>query len=86
MSKPKYSDASRANDYKALFASPLGQRVLTDILVKGNVFSPISGATHDECMRMEGARHLALHISSFINFDASKFADQHQMTQEIPFE
>ena len=83
MSKAKYDDTARANDYKALFASPLGQRVLTDILIKGNVFSPIKGATHDDCMRMEGGRHLALHIASFINFDASKFSDQHAMTQEI---
>lgn len=80
LKKPKaITDETRANDYKALFGTPLGQRVLTDILVKGNVFSPIRHPDPKECDRMEGARQLALHISSFIDFDSSKFSDQHQL-------
>lgn len=80
MKKPKtITDETRASDYKALFGTSLGQRVLTDILIKGNVFSPIKHSDPKECDRMEGARQLALHISSFIDFDASKFSDQHQI-------
>ena len=80
MKKPKtITDETRANDYKALFSTPLGQRVLTDIFVKANVFSPIRHPDSRECDRMEGARQLALHIASFIDFDATKFSDQHQL-------
>ena len=79
MKKKAYTDESRATDYKALFGTPLGQRVLTDIFIKGNVFSPIRHPDPSECLRMEGARQLALHMASFIDFNASKFSDQHQL-------
>ena len=70
-----YTDKMRATDYKVVFGSDTGRKVLTDIMVKGNVFQPISIADPIEAARLEGARHLALHIASFIKFDASKFID-----------
>ena len=79
----QYTDQQRANDYKAIFGSPVGQKVLTDILMKANVFSPIQPTEPLVAARMEGARHLALHIASFIRFDAGEFVQAWQSTKDI---
>lgn len=78
----KYTDAMRANDYKVTFGSDTGRKVLTDILIKGNVYQPILTSDPIEAARQEGARHLALHIASFIKFDASKFIDTWSAPEE----
>lgn len=75
MARKPYNDVSRVIDYRAVFGTDTGRRVLTDILVKGNVFAPIVPTDPIAAARMEGARHLALHIASFIKFDASSFMD-----------
>lgn len=72
--RKRYTDRERAVDYKNVFGTPEGQRVLTDIMHKGGLFTP-NEATGEQAHRIEGARHLALHISSFVRFDASKFID-----------
>lgn len=77
-----YTDEERSNDYKVVFGSPMGRRVLTDILVKGNVFGPIAHPDVNECLRMEGARALALHIASFDRFDADKFRQSWRQPKE----
>jgi hypothetical protein len=66
----KYTDAMRAVDYKVTFGTETGRKVLTDIMLKGNVWNPIMASDPIEAARQEGARHLALHIASFIKFDA----------------
>jgi len=76
-----YSDKQRQADYKVIFGTPLGRKVLTDILIKGNVFTPVN-APGEEAHRQEGARQLALHIASFVRFDADKFADHWQSPED----
>lgn len=78
-----YTDQQRSNDYKVVFGSPIGQKVLTDILMKANVFTPIIPTDPIEAARMEGARHLALHVASFIRFNSDKFVQTWQQTEEI---
>ena len=68
-----YTDEQRAIDYKVVFGTPDGRRVLTDILIKGHVWMPITTTDPIEAARVEGARQLALHIASFDRFDADKF-------------
>ena len=68
-----YTDEQRAIDYKLVFGTPDGRRVLTDILIKGNAFHPVATTDQVEANRAEGARHLALHIASFVRFDADTF-------------
>lgn len=77
-----YSDKQRQADYKVVFDTPLGRKVLTDILVKANVFQAITHPDPGECQRMEGARTLALHIASFVRFDADKFLDRWKAPEE----
>lgn len=78
-----YTDQQRANDYKTVFGSPIGKKVLTDILMKANLFSPIQPTDPVVAARMEGARHLALHIASFIRFDANEFVQSWKQTEEV---
>jgi len=79
----KYTDEQRAIDYKLVFGTPDGERVLTDIMVKASVFKPIAHVDPIECARMEGARALALHIASFKRFDAKSFLDSWKAPEEI---
>ena len=78
----KYTDSMRANDYKVVFGTDTGRKVLTDILLKGNVFNAIEAPDPIEAARMEGARHLALHIASFVKFDADKFIQTWKAPEE----
>jgi hypothetical protein len=79
----KYTDIERANDYKIVFGTPVGNKVLTDILTKANVFTPIADPDPVSAARMEGARHLALHIASFLKFDADRFIDAWKAPEEV---
>lgn len=79
----KYTDAQRTADYKTVFGSPLGMKVLTDIMDKASVFRPIIHASRSERDRMEGARALALHISEFVKFDAKSFMDAWKRPEEV---
>lgn len=78
----KYTDAQRANDYAVVFGGPLGEKVLTDILVKAMVFAPIVTNDPIAAARCEGARELALHIASFKRFDASRFMQAWKSPEE----
>jgi hypothetical protein len=77
-----YTDKERSDDYKIVFGTPTGRKVLTDILNKGNVFAPIVATDPVAAANMEGARHLALHIASFIKFDADRFIDTWKAPEE----
>ena len=79
----QYTDQQRSNDYKVVFGSPIGQKVLTDILMKANVFSPITSTDPIACAQMEGARHLALHIASFIRFNSDQFVKSWKQVEEV---
>jgi hypothetical protein len=79
----KYTDAQRANDYKIVFGSPVGEKVLTDILVKAHVFKPVIPTDPIEAARIEGARALALHIASFKKFDAARFIENWRAPEEV---
>lgn len=79
----QYTDQQRSNDYKTVFGSPVGQKVLTDILMKANMFTPVSVTDPIAAARMEGARHLALHIASFIRWDANQFVQSWKQTEEV---
>lgn len=83
MARKPYSDQSRVIDYRAVFGTDTGRRVLTDILLKGNVFAPIVPTDPVAAARMEGARHLALHIASFIKFDADQFMDVWKNPEDV---
>lgn len=83
MTRKPYSEKQRADDFKIVFGSPVGRKVLTDILVKASVFAPIAHADPQECLRMEGARALALHIASFVRFDADKFLDAWRPPEDV---
>ena len=75
MARAKYDDNARQIDYKEVFGTATGRKVLTDIMVKASVFTPIMGETEFDRGRMEGMRQLALHISSFVRFNADKFME-----------
>lgn len=77
-----YTDKERAIDYKVVFGTPTGRKVLTDIMVKGCLFHPIVEADPVAAARMEGARHMALHIASFLKFDADRFLDTWQAPED----
>jgi len=79
----RYTDAQRAADYKIVFGSPVGEKVLTDILAKAHVFSPVATLDPIEAARIEGARALALHIASFKKFDAATFTQAWRSPEEI---
>jgi hypothetical protein len=79
----RYTDKQRATDYKVVFGSPLGEKVLTDILVKAHVFAPVKTIDPIEAARIEGARALALHIASFKKFDAARFVESWRAPEEV---
>ncbi len=79
----KYTDTARANDYATVFGGPLGEKVLTDILVKAMVFAPIQTTDPIAAARCEGARELALHIASFKRFDASRFMQAWKAPEDV---
>lgn len=79
----RYTDAQRANDYKVVFGTPVGEKVLTDILVKAHVFAPVKTLDPIESARIEGARALALHIASFKKFDAARFLETWRAPEEL---
>lgn len=70
-----YSDQQRQADYKDVFGSVEGKRVLADIMAKASVFAPIMTVDPIAAARIEGARALALHIGSFVAFDKKHWAD-----------
>lgn len=82
MSK-RYTDHMRSMDYKEVFGTPTGERVLTDIMVKANVFKAIETADPLMAARAEGARWLALHIASFKRFDAKSFMQSWKAPEEV---
>lgn len=56
-------EAARRADYRRLFASTLGRRVLADILNEGGLFRPHAGRYDDRSLALlEGRRWLALDI------------------------
>jgi hypothetical protein len=54
-------------DYKMVFSTPQGQRVLADILRRAGVTSPIFDANPEKARLLEGHRHLAHSIYRMVH-------------------
>lgn len=83
MPRKAYTDQERANDYKTVFGTPTGQKVLSDILSRSHVFTGIKALKSEDRMIAEGMRQCALLIANFVRWDANKFVDQWKQTEEI---
>lgn len=70
MTNPIKQFVARLNlkhDYEEVFKTEAGKRVLSDILKRSGVTSPVFEAEHEKARLMEGHRHLAHSIYRMVH-------------------
>lgn len=86
MSAPKksarYDDRQRITDYKALFNSGLGQRVLNDMLVRHWFFNSTLHTDPAIMAHREGERNVMLYILRYLEMKPADLAEVRQSLQE----
>lgn len=79
-----YSDAQRAQDYKDVFNSPQGRRVLADLMAAARVFTPIHTTDPLTLAFHQGERNLALRIATFMAYRPEDFVEHAiDLTREL---
>lgn len=68
-----YDDEDRARDYREVFLSAAGQRVLADLVLQCHVVSPIRPGDPYAAAHAEGERNVALRILSFLHYTPEQF-------------
>lgn len=60
------------SDYKQLFRSPIGQKVLLDLVATHNVMAPIFNKDHSEMAFAEGERNVILRILNYLGTNVTE--------------
>lgn len=68
--------AQLSQDYKDVFATPQGKRVLADIMAHGQVYAPIHSGNPTEMAYRCGERNLALRIATMMAYQPADFVER----------
>lgn len=77
-----YTDEERAVDYKIVFGSPLGEKVLIDILMLGHVYSIIPQGDLLMVGIGMGENNLAKRIASYVGYSPADFMRHAKIVSE----
>ena len=76
-------DRGLADDYRAVFNSPQGERVKADLMLSGNVYHEIQGDSLFALGIKEGERRVALRIAKYLGLRPEHFPVEAWATAEI---
>jgi len=68
--------AQLSQDYKDVFGTPQGKRVLADIMANGGVYAPIHSNNPTEMAYRCGERNLALRIATMLAYHPADFVER----------
>lgn len=70
-----------AKDYRVVFATPEGERVLADLLRACHVLEPVFSGDALEMAHREGMRNVALRIVSFLHYAPDDFRNLAELAE-----
>lgn len=70
------ANAQLAQDYKDVFDTPQGRRVLADIMANGHVYAPIYSNNPTEMAYRCGERNTALRIATMRGYKPADFVEK----------
>jgi len=76
-------DRSLADDYRAVFSSPQGERVKADLMLCGNVYHEIQGDSLFALGIKEGERRVALRIAKYLGLRPEHFPAEAWAAAEV---
>lgn len=86
MPEKKYRKVDAIADYKTVFNSPAGKRVLYDLMKQGNfLYSSYQGDIHDMAFR-EGERNIVNYILTMLKQDIKTIRDEIKKREEEELE
>lgn len=78
-----YSDEQRSRDYRAVFNTPAGDRVLADLVAACHVLKPIPPGDALASAFAEGERNVALRIMAFLHYTPAEFRRLPQQVEGV---